>query len=177
MVGARAVIATRASGHLAVGERDDGCRADDRDLHLAAVLEPDVRTPGSRRGVGDVDRDEQLVARGDGRARPREELVDGHGPCSGGRAQRRRRPEAHQRAAGLHRGGGVHEIPADRPVRPRRVRPDDRARVGEGGEAGAHVRVCGDLGMCHEGAETQGVRVPVDPTELGDAVDRDERVG
>ena len=65
IVGASAVIATRASVHRAAVERDDGRRADDGDLHLAPVLEPHVRAARSAARGGNVDRDEQLVrARG-----------------------------------------------------------------------------------------------------------------
>ena len=94
-----------------------------------------------------------------------------------GGAQGRRRAEADQRAAGLHRRRGVHDVAADRPLRARRVRADDRARVGERGEPLADRGVRRDLGVRDERAEAEAVRRPSSiAAELGDAVDRDERV-
>ena len=171
------MIAIRASVTVAPVDGDDGRCADDGDLHLAPVLEPEV---GAARAVGrsgNLDLDEQLVGRGRRGAGTRPEVVDRNLPRAGVRLQRRRGAEADERAAGLHRGRGVHHVAADRPLRARGVGADDRAGVGERGEAGADVVARGDLAMAREGAEPQAsVAERLDAVERGDAVDRDDAV-
>ena len=76
IVGESAVIAIRASVTVPSVDGDDGRCADDGDLHLPPVLEPEV---GAARAVGrsgNLDLDEQLVGLGRRGARARPEVVD-----------------------------------------------------------------------------------------------------
>ena len=170
-------MATRASRTVGAVEHDHRGRADDGDLHLAAVLQADVRAPRPSCGRGYVDRDEELVVVRGGGAGAGEELGDGDRARPARGPERDGRVEAHQRAARLHRRRRVHQVAAERPVRTRRVGADDRAGVRERREALDDRGVGGDLGVARQRAEAQAAVGLRDPGQLGDAVDRDERSG
>ena len=129
-------------GDAAAVERDDGGRADDRDLHLPPVLEPEIAAARSpRRGSGTSTASSSSSGRGGRLARAGEELGDRDGarpaPPSAGRRRRRSRgaarrsPSPATRSSGSRRSCPARASRASRRSRPRRRAPSAaRARAG-----------------------------------------------
>jgi hypothetical protein len=156
---------------------DDGGRPDDRDLHLTAVLETDVARPGAGGRRRHVERDEQLVRSRRRRSGADPQLVEAHRPLARRRTQNRLRVEAQERTAGVHRRRRVHHVAADRPLRPRRVRPDDRGRVGQRRVPGPDLLAPLEIAVRHQRPEPDPGRGHVDRAEPVDPVDRHDRLG
>ena len=133
-------------GHRAVRDGDDGRCADDGDLHLPPVLEPEVGAARAGGRGGNLDLDEQLVGLGGRGAGARPEVVD---------RDRSRAAEADCSVAVAPKqmsgppvsiaGEAFITLPPMRALRPRGVGADDRAGIGERGEARADVGARGDL--------------------------------
>ena len=86
-------------------------------------------------------------------------------------------PSTTSGAGRLGRRRRVHQVPADRAGPARRRRPDDGGRVGERRPADADIRRRGEPGVATSARPGRGRRPRPVPAELGDPVDRDDRLG
>ena len=178
IVGESAVIAIRASVTVPSVDGDDGRRADDGDLHLAPVLEPEV---GAARAVGrsgNLDRDEQLVGRGRRGAGTRPEVVDRDlrsspsGDCSVAVA-----PKQISGPPVSIAGEAFITLPPIVPCARVAWEPTIAQASASAVKRARTSALRGDLAMARERAETQAsVAERLDAVELGDAVDRDDAV-
>ena len=137
IVGASAVIATRASAIDVALEPHDGGRADDGDLHLAPVLEPHVRAAGAGRDRRQRDGGQQLARLGGRPPGPGPQLVERD--VAGARRRPRRRVTTPPRQSSgppvSIAGDAFMTLPPIVPVRAGGAGADDRRRVRERGIA------------------------------------------
>ena len=153
IVGERAVIAIRRVGHGAVHDRDDGRCADDGDLHLPPVLEPEVGAARARGGsrnwtATSSSSGSRVVSPG-----PVQRSLDQRPPAAPAGLQRRRRSEADERAARLHRGRGVHQVAADVPCARVACEPTIAQASASAVKRARTIVARGDLRVARERAE------------------------
>ena len=165
-------------GHGAVGEGDDGGRADDGDLHLPPVLEPQV---GAARAVG---RERERRSR---RAARRPRAVVAPGPVQRSSIATAASPAgdcsvtvAPKQTSGPPvsiAGEAFITLPPIVPCARVACEPTIAQASASAVKRGADVVARGDLRVARERAEPEASVVErLDAVELGDAVDRDDAV-